>query len=304
MKHAHLKSLLVATALSSAMSAACAATPRVSAPQQPFASTIPAACPAAPRGGRTVVGLQVIGLTADGRLTCFRERSPGAAVSLGFVSGLVTDTSLVGIDYRVQDNLLYGVGNAGGVYTINTGTGAATLVNRLSVALEGTAFGVDFNPAADRLRIISNTGQNLRHNVNSGGVTIADTVLTVPPATTAATSVVGAAYTNNDLDPLTATSIYDINTAADQVVLQSPANNGLLAATGALTVDATAAAMDIYSVLGTTATVENRALATLTPAGGSAGLYGIELTTGKAVLRGAFAAENAAIDIAIPLDQP
>jgi hypothetical protein len=32
------------------------------------------------------------------------------------------------------------------------------------------SFGVDFNPAADRLRIISDAGQNLAHNVNAGGV--------------------------------------------------------------------------------------------------------------------------------------
>ena len=29
------------------------------------------------------------------------------------------DTALVGIDFRVQDGKLYGVGNGGGVYTID-----------------------------------------------------------------------------------------------------------------------------------------------------------------------------------------
>ena len=45
-------------------------------------------------------------------------------------------------------------------------------MSQLTIPLDGTVFGVDFNPAADRLRIISDTGQNLRHNVNAGGVTL------------------------------------------------------------------------------------------------------------------------------------
>ena len=65
----------------------------------------------------------------------------------------------------------------------------------LSVALTGTNFGVDFNPAADRLRVISDTGQNLRHDLTAGTTTVDG--LTYPPATTPATGVTGAAYTNN-----------------------------------------------------------------------------------------------------------
>ena len=70
------------------------------------------------------------------------------------MTGLQTpDTALVGIDFRVQDGQLYGVGNGGGVYRINPRTGAAAFVNALTVPLAGTVFGVDFNPAADRLRM-------------------------------------------------------------------------------------------------------------------------------------------------------
>ena len=111
--------------------------------------------------------LRVIGLTDDGRLVSFRARSPERTRHIGYVTGLTgTDTALVGIDFRVQDGKLYGVGNGGGVYTIDPETAEATFVNALTVPLAGTVFGVDFNPAADRLRIISDTGQNLAHNVN------------------------------------------------------------------------------------------------------------------------------------------
>ena len=150
-------------------------------------------------------GVKVIGLTDDGRLVQFRANSPRKTRDIGYVRGLMgNDTALVGIDFRVQDGKLYGVGNAGGVYTIDATTADATFVNTLTVPLMGTSFGVDFNPVADRLRIISDPGQNLAHNVNAGGVTASNSTLTytVPPATpvVTATGVTGAAYTNNDLD--------------------------------------------------------------------------------------------------------
>src|SRR4029450_12615815 len=100
------------------------------------------------------------------------------------------ERSLVAIDFRVKDQQLYGVGNGGGVYTIDPTSGQATLVSQLTVPLDpmATSFGVDFNPAADRLRIISNTGQNLRHSVDPGGTTATDN----PPTIMAGTGGGGA----------------------------------------------------------------------------------------------------------------
>lgn len=256
------------------------------------------------RDGKDRRPLKVVGLTSDQRLVCFFENSPERAFKLGAVSGLIGgDTALVGIDYRVQDGQLYGVGNAGGVYLLNTDTAAATLVNRLTVALTGTSFGVDFNPAADRLRIIGDDGQNLRHNVNIGGVTLVDGALNYTAGTPAA-GVTGAAYTNNDLDPLTATTLYDLDSTPDQVVLQSPPNNGSLAPTGKLTVDTTSSVgFDIYSTVRNGVTVKIQALASLTAANGFISLYSISLPTGKATLRGTFKNWDKVVDIAIPLDQ-
>lgn len=256
------------------------------------------------RDGKGRRELKVVGLTSDQRLICFFENSPERTFKLGTVSGLIGgDTALVGIDYRVQDGQLYGVGNAGGVYMLNTGNAAATLVNRLTVALTGTSFAVDFNPAADRLRIIGDDGQNLRHNVNVGGVTLVDGALNYTAGTPAA-GVTGAAYTNNDLDPLTATTLYNIDSTLDQVVLQSPPNNGSLAATGKLTVDTTSSVgFDIFSNVRKGVTVEIQALASLTSANGFISLYSINLPTGKATLQGTFRNWDKVVDIAIPLDQ-
>jgi len=253
--------------------------------------------------------LDVIGLTTDGRLVRFDSTRPGRTRSLGLVSGLSGDTSLVGIDYRVQDGMLYGVGNAGGIYTVSDRNAAATKVSQLTVALNGTQFGVDFNPAANRLRVISDTGQNLRHNIDDpagappAGTTATDGTLTIPPATAAAAGVTGAAYTNNDLDPNTATTLFDLDTNLDQVAVQSPANAGSLAPTGKLRVDTgSAAGFDIYSTVRGGTTVGARAFATL-QVGGRSAFFTVSLLTGNASPVDFFRARDQVTDIAIPLNQ-
>ncbi len=264
------------------------------------------------RHGNRFRTLQVVGLTSDNRLVCFNEYAPKAARNIGFVSNLSGgDTALIGIDFRVQNGLLYGVGNKGGVYQIDTSNAVATLVNRLSVALDdSTAFGVDFNPAADRLRIVSSKGQNLRHNVNAGGITLNDGAVNYPAATPISTrgpnalGIVGAAYTNNDLNADTATTLYALDSTLDQIAIQSPANDGTLAATGKLRVNASeVAGFDIYSKIRDGVTTDVQALASIKTAEGAMGLYSVKLPTGKASLRGSFADQVVITDIAIPLNQ-
>jgi hypothetical protein len=183
-------------------------------------------------------------------------------------------------------------------------------VSQLTVALTGTAFGVDFNPAADRLRVVSDNGQNLRHNVNAGGTTNTDTALTYPPATTTVSGVVAAAYTNNDLDADTGTTLYDIDAALDQVAIQAPANSGQLSPIGKLGVDAGAAAgrktvdagFDIYSTVRGGTAVDAYGYATLS-VGGRGALYRISLFTGRADKVGGFPRGWQVNDIALPLNQ-
>jgi hypothetical protein len=226
--------------------------------------------------------------------------------TLAYVQGLSgTDSALIGIDFRVQDGKLYGVGNGGGVYTIDEATAQAQFVNALTVPLMGASFGVDFNPVADRLRIISDTGQNLAHNVNAGGITVANSTLTYtapPAAPVAATGVTGAAYTNNDLNqPGTATTLFDLDTMMDQIAIQSPPGNGFLVATGKLDLDADAVSgFDIYSRLEQGVTVSNHAFGSIV-VNGTPAFYRIDLTTGRASRLGALG--DAVIDIAVPLTQ-
>jgi hypothetical protein len=243
--------------------------------------------------------LTVFGLTADQRLVRFQVVTPKLQRPVGPITGLNgIDSWLVGIDFRVQDRKLYGVGNAGGIYAIDTQTAIATPVSQLTVALQGTSFGVDFNPAANALRIVSDTGQNLSHSIDAN-TTTAQTVLTFPGRT--AFAVTGAAYVNNDLDPATATTLFDIDPVNDVVALQSPPAGGVLATAGALGIDADAAlGFDIYSAVRDGVTVRNTGFAALT-AGGRSGLYGVNLLTGKATLLGHFSVPL--VDIALPLEQ-
>ncbi len=115
----------------------------------------------------------------------------------------------------------------------------ATKRSQVSVALEGSAFGIDFNPTVDRLRIVSDTGQNLRVNVDSGAALVDGALsYTAPPATpVTASDIIGAAYTNNDGDASTATTLFDIDAGLDQVAIQAPPNAGGLNATGKLGID-------------------------------------------------------------------
>ena len=275
-------------------------------------------------------GLSAIALVGDDKLVRVDLAEGGKTRGGPRVTGLTgDDTGLVGIDFRPQDGKLYGVGNAGGIYTLAS-DGVATKVSQLGVALVGESFGVDFNPAADRLRVISDTGQNLRHNVNAGGITIADGSLVYgPSATTAgngttggtstggtpAVDVTGAAYTNNDADGApaaagqpangnTGTTLYDLDTAKDQLVVQNPPNAGSLVAVGLLGVDTTdVVGFDVYSPLGPDNKAvpgADKAVAVLT-VGGASGLYSISLATGAATALGTL--DKAVTDLAVVYKQ-
>ncbi len=278
---------------------------------QATAGARPAAVAAAPAEASKsqAQSSDVVGLTDKGRLVTFRNNSPERIRRTERVQGLKDDQQLVGIDFRVQNGKLYGVGDRGGIYTINTASnfGRATKVSQLTVPLDGQSFGVDFNPAANRLRVISDTGQNLRHNLDdpagapAAGMTATDGTLaypgTPPAPPTTATQVTAAAYTNNDLDPNTATTLFDIDTMLDQVVIQSPANAGLLAPTGKLTVDAGQWAGFDISTRGDS----NRGFAVLDT--GRMRLYDINLTTGKATRLGSFPTNAQVVDLAFPVSR-
>ena len=197
-------------------------------------------------------GQEVYALLKHNVLRSVIASDPDGAADDVQITGLRPGEKLVGIDFRPRDGGLYGVGSkdSGAIlYRIDAETGTAAAVAPLvtvagaPVVLVGEQFGVDFNPTADALRIVSDTGQNLRAFPSSAtpagvarvtGQTIVDGTLNEVGGT--GTGIVGAAYTNNDNDPTTGTTLYDIDAATDRLVVQSPPNNGTLVNVGSLQV--------------------------------------------------------------------
>lgn len=246
-----------------------------------------------------------LALTSNNQLVAFNPRSPNALTGTVAVTGLGTGESMVGIDYRPRDGLLWGLSSTGRLYTIDSTTGAATFRAALVAdpadttspytGLGGTVTAVDFNPVADRLRVNTSDGQNLRivvetATVNGATVTAGHTTTDGPLSrASGAASVVASAYTNS-FAGTTATSLYNLEQNANQLTLQNPPNNGTLADVGPLGVDiAGNAGFDIGGG------ANGLSLAALrSGASGPFLLYSISLTTGAATLYGN-AAGNAAL---------
>lgn len=292
MRPRHRSSVIAALAAGGLLVLAACGTPAAS----------PAAAPAPAAASSSAASLRIVGLV-DGTALANLSSTDTALTERRDITGLDGDTSLVGIDYRVQDGSLHGVGNEGGVYKIEDG-GAASKLGTLTESLSGTSFGVDFNPAANALRVVGDDGQNLRQPFAATplAATVSDGKLTNPamaPATgtVPAKGVTAAAYTNNDTEMGTATTLFVLDTTADRVSVQSPANAGSLAATGSLGVDATDAGFDVYS---SAATPAAQGFATLR-VGGAWELHSVDLLAGKATRVGAL--DGAVTDIAVRIMQ-
>ena len=233
--------------------------------------------------------------TTGGRLISFDSATPGTIsgnVPLTGVAG-----SLVGIDFRpAAPGVLVGVGNNAGVgtiYQINTATGVATSVNT-GFVLNGTSFGVDVNPVSDSLRIVSNTGQNLRVSSGGAGVVNTDGALNIGGVTQ--TGVVAAAYTNA-VAGATSTTLHvlqDSSLSADHPLTQNPPNDGDLTSPVPLTINVSQ--LSGFDIAGDTQ-------AFLSWNGGNQ--FGtLNLTTGQAVNTGAVGGGFAGQVVGIAIPEP
>ena len=119
---------------------------------------------------------QVVAVTAAHELLTFNAARPDHILERRLLQGLPAGDKLVGIDFRVARGVLYALAQSGRLYTLELGTGQLTPVGAgiPPVALKGSAFGVDFNPAADRVRVVSNLGQNLRVHPDTGAQVYGD----------------------------------------------------------------------------------------------------------------------------------
>lgn len=191
----------------------------------------------------------VYGITEDNRLIRFDASDPTALLSNTPITGLAQPSELIlGIDFRPRTRELYAVGSSNRLYKIDPMTGVARTVGSgmpFSPALNGVEFGFDFNPVVDRIRLTSDTGQNLRLHPDTGMVVAVDGTLMYnagDPNFGRQPLIVGSAYTNN-LDGATSTILYNIDARQDVLVIQNPPNAGGLVTVGPL-------GMNVGTVLG------------------------------------------------------
>jgi Domain of unknown function (DUF4394) len=191
-------------------------------------------------GAATAAATQLVALTGDKTLILIDYSRP-AVVAQATVSGI--SGRLLGIDVRPADGQLYGVVADGTVVTIDgraNATFKTTLNPPLLLPVDPRA-SVDFNPSADRLRIIfANDGQNLRANVDTGEL-LTDVPLNYAPnpfglAPPTVPQVIAAAYTNSAVGTAPGakgTILFDVDDRSDAIFAQVPANAGTLNAVGA-----------------------------------------------------------------------
>jgi hypothetical protein len=247
--------------------------------------------------------LPATALNATGTsLLRFSTAAPGAVTEAVIdPAGLVAGDVLVALDIRPQSGQLYAMGfnaanNTVQVYRLtprtNTAgtTAAATAVGgAVTLTLPGaTAFGFDFIPTEERIRVIANTGESFRLDPANGTRTALDAAVNPPGAV-----ITGAAYTNNFGQPIDAggpTTLYTLDAANDRLAIQHAPDDGTQ--TVLLPVTVNGAPLDFTSTSGfdiparvftatANAAATGRAFATLT-VGGTTRLYAIELSTGAA----------------------
>ncbi len=238
-------------------------------------------------------------LTNDNNLV--KYSSNGNEMSAVALSGLASAEMMLAIDFRPATGQLYGVSNMSRIYVINQNTGVTNAIGApFSPAIMGTEVGFDFNPTVDRIRLVTNTTQNLRLNPETGQVVAIDGNLNLNPGMPEVTAV---AYTNS-MAGATTTTLYDIDVKTDKLYMQVPPNAGGLVEVGRLNVQAVGEAgfdispdnsMAIAVLFGRGGGTENQQQAS---PGNSYRFYSINLTTGKATNIGK--ANRNIIGVAIP----
>lgn len=257
----------------------------------------------------------IVAVDAAQRLLRFNAGQPQKLLDRRTLTGLQPGERVLGLDYRVARGQLFALGSSGRLYRIDTASAAATPVGSpLAIALQGSEFGVDFNPTVDRLRIVSDTGQNLRLHPDTGAVVDADpktegTQIDGPLAYDAADvnagrtpAVVAAGYTYNQQDEKLTTN-FAIDARLGVLITQgsregvqpvvSP-NTGRLRTVGPLNAGAfERASFDIGDV-------NNTAYAALTDHDGQVSRWvRIDLATGAATAIGRIAGGQPVVGIAI-----
>lgn len=224
----------------------------------------------------------VYGVT-NGTLISWKANAPGMILSGQAIGGLASNETVRGIDFRPATGQLFALGSFNNLYTLNVSTGAVTLVGagNFTPGLNGAAFGFDFNPTIDRIRVVSDADQNLVLNPNDGTATGATPLFynAGDPNFGKDPNVVGSAYTNS-FAGATTTQLFGIDTGLDVLVKQAN-SAGTLDTVGSLGANITTlVGFDIFGA-------NNVAYAASQDIGGAASTFWkINLNTGAATAIG------------------
>lgn len=205
-------------------------------PQGPAGPTGPTGPTGATNNGRTIYGIDGANM-----LVAFGAQRPDIIHRRATVTGLQQGETLQGIDFGPVDGRLYALGSSSRIYTLDTLNGAATPVGSAAFTptLVGTAFGFDFNPVPNRIRIHSSGAQNLRLVPLLGGGTDGTVAATDGTLVYALTDggtlqmpqIGGTAYTNS-VAGATSTTLYAIDFARDVLVTLANPNDGVITTVG------------------------------------------------------------------------
>lgn len=235
-------------------------------------------------------------LTQDHTLVSFDAATPGQIVSHVPLKGLITDEQVLGMDFRVARGQLFAVTSRNRLLRVDHLTGEVTPIIAGITLPMGQAWGVDFNPTVDRIRVTNDQGHNLRLHPDTGaqvdgnpkedGVQGDGTLryTAQDPQGAVVPRIVAVGYTYNKENEKITTN-YAIDAATAQLVLQgslegaSPAvspNTGQLSSVGPLKIEPfDDASFDINDINNTAYLVTNRA------GRDPARLYDVDLSTGQ-----------------------
>jgi hypothetical protein len=218
-------------------------------------------------GGLNIVDVAVSNLPATAnalslsgtQLTRFAVATPSVSAQAS-VTGVVAGERLVGFDLRPSTGQLYALGidaanDRGTVYLLEpqspAGAAIATPVglpgriayfdaDGVAVDLSDLPVAFDFNPAADRIRIVDASGLNARANPNDGAPVDGDTNVALvnpdgPVQAELGTQIVGTAYASNVTGPAFTTQ-YTLDQTFARLFIQNPPNSGTQSMPRALTI--------------------------------------------------------------------
>jgi len=217
-------------------------------------------------------------LTSDNKILMYDAQNLTTPTSSMDITGLGSGEIIVSIDYRPATGQLYALSSMSRLYHINENSGAATALGAgaFTPAFQGANPSLDFNPTVDRVRLVTESGQNLRLHPELGTVVATDGSINggMNPR-------IGAVAYTNSFSGTTMTTLYDIDFEQDKLYKQVPPNDGGLEEVGDLGVDFDGIGdMDINPDNSVTLAVNRK--------DDESRLYTIDLSSGEAMWVGTF----------------